>query len=110
MTIYIDADYKAYVSPAGGRTEHEDSFFDNKCINLIESYRYVPVGETWTREDGEEFVGLMVAPWRKLDDAMNAQVAYLSTKIGDAQDTIAELDAALLDAEYKNIIGEDINE
>lgn len=40
----------------------------------------------------------------------NLEFDYNASVAVDMQDTIAELDAALLDAEYKNIIGEDINE
>ena len=57
MTIYIDSDYKCYVSSAEGRRAIETGFFDGKCEEWIESYRFVPAGGTWTREDGEVFTG-----------------------------------------------------
>lgn len=88
----------------------EADYFDNKCQEWIESYRFVPSGSTWIREDGVEFQGEMVSPWKNLDNILWTQISYSGTNLKDAQDTIAELDAALLDAEYKNIIGEDINE
>lgn len=105
MTIYIDSDYKCYVSAAEGRREVETSFFDGKCPELIESYRYVPEGETWTREDGEEFTGEMISPWKDLGEAYAAQTAYLTGELAAAEADIAELDMALLDAEYENITG-----
>ena len=64
MIIYIDNDYKCYVSPGEGLTAVDTDFFDGKCRQFIEGYRFVPAGETWTREDGEVFHGEMVAPWR----------------------------------------------
>ena len=64
MTIYIDNDYKCHTSPADGLTVVETDTFDGKCRQYIEGYRFVPAGETWTREDGQVFHGEMVAPWR----------------------------------------------
>lgn len=104
MTIYIDSDYKCYVSAADGRRAVETEAFDGKCPEWIESFRYVPAGETWTREDGEVFTN-MVAPWKDLGEAYAAQTAYLAGKLSAAEADIAELDTALLDAEYENITG-----
>ena len=64
MIIYIDSDYKCHTSPGEGRTAVETNAFDGKCRQYIEGYRFVPAGETWTREDGQVFHGEMVAPWR----------------------------------------------
>ena len=105
MTIYIDNEYKCYASAAEGRRETETSFFDGKCPELVECYRFVPEGETWTREDGEVFTGEMVSAWRDLGEANEAQTAYLTEKLAAAEADIAELDMALLDAEYENITG-----
>ena len=63
MIIYIDGDFKCHVSAAEGRREIETGFFNGKCPEWIESYRFVPEGGTWTREDGEEFAGAeMISP------------------------------------------------
>ena len=75
MTIYIDDDYKCYVSAAEGRRAIETDEFDGKCAEWIESYRFVPAGETWTREDGEVFTN-MTAPWKDLSEAYTAQADY----------------------------------
>ena len=64
MAIYIDSDCKCYVSSGDGLTAVETDAFDGKCRQFIEGYRFVPAGETWTREDGQVFHGEMVAPWR----------------------------------------------
>ena len=105
MTIYIDSDYKCHVSAAEGRRAIETDAFNGKCAEWIESYRFVPEGETWTREDGEEFRGEMTAPWKDLGEAYAAQTVYLTGKLAAAEADIAELDIALLDAEYENITG-----
>ena len=83
MTIYIDSDYKCYVSAAEGRRAIETNAFDGKCQEWIESYRFVPEGETWTREDGEEFRGEMTAPWKDLGNAYASQAAYVTAEVED---------------------------
>ena len=64
MTIYIDSDYKCHTSPADGLTAVETDAFEDKCSRYIQGYRFVPAGESWTREDGHTFTGEMIAPWR----------------------------------------------
>ena len=64
MTIYIDNEYKCHTSPADGLTAIETDAFDGMCSQYIEGYRFVPAGESWTREDGQVFHGEMIAPWR----------------------------------------------
>lgn len=95
MTIYIDSDYKCYVSAAEGRRAVETDFFDGKCPELIESYRCVPEGETWTREDGEAFTGEMVSAWKDLGEAYAAQAVYLTEKLAAAETQTADMRAAL---------------
>ena len=110
MTIYIDSDYKCHTDAAEGRRAAETDAFNGKCEEWIESYRYVPAGEVWVRSDGVMFSGEMVSPWRDLTDAYAAQAAYLTGKLAAAEADIAELDMALLDAEYENITGGTDNE
>lgn len=76
MTIYIDSDYKCHSSPADGLTAIETDAFDGKCKQVIEGYRFVPAGETWTREDGEVFHGEMIAPWRDYAILAELQALY----------------------------------
>ena len=94
MTIYIDSDYKCHTSPADGLTAIETDAFDGKCSRYIEGYRFVPKGETWTREDGVEFTGEMVAPWRDYSILAELQSVY-----DEQQQTINEYEAALSDIE-----------
>lgn len=95
MTIYIDSDYKCYVSAAEGRRAVETNFFDGKCAEWIESFRFVPDGETWTRGDGEVFNGEMTAPWKDLGEAYVAQAAYVTAQNAQYEAALSEIEVAL---------------
>ena len=94
MTIYIDSDYKCYVSAAEGRKLIETDAFTGKCAEWIESFRFVPAGETWTRGDGEVFTN-MVAPWKDLGEAYAAQTAYLSEQTAQYEAALSAIESAL---------------
>lgn len=94
MTIYIDSDYKCYVSAAEGRKVIETDAFTGKCAEWIESFRFVPAGETWTRGDGEVFTN-MVAPWKDLGEAYAAQAAYVTAQNKQYEAALTEIEAAL---------------
>ena len=95
MTIYIDNDYKCHVFAAEGRRAVETELFDGKCPEWIESYRFVPEGETWMRGDGEVFKGEMVTPWKDLGEAYVAQAAYVTAQNAQYEAALAEIEAAL---------------
>lgn len=57
-------------------TAVDTEFFDGKCKQFIEGYRFVPAGETWIREDGQVFTGEMVAPWRPYEILVEFQAIY----------------------------------
>ena len=90
-TIYIDHDFKCHVTNADNLTAVETDFFDDKCDAYIEGYRFVPAGETWVREDGVEFTGEMVAPWKPYDELDEAQREYERELLADAQNALAIL-------------------
>lgn len=94
MTVYIDSDYKCHTSPADGLTAVDTEFFDGKCRKFIEGYRFVPAGCTWTREDGVEFTGIMIAPFRDYSILEELQAVY-----DEQQQTINEYEAALSEIE-----------
>ena len=94
MTIYIDSDYKCYVSASDGSRAIEVNDFNGKCPAWIESYRFVPEGETWTREDGEVFTN-MAAPWKDLGEAYAAQAAYVTAQNKQYEAALTEIEAAL---------------
>lgn len=95
MTIYIDNDYKCYVSAADGRRAIETDAFNGKCAEWIESFRFVPAGETWTRRNGEVFKGEMAAPWKDLGEAHAAQAAYVTAQNAQYEAALTEIEAAL---------------
>lgn len=95
MRIYIDADFKCHTVNDGTMRELDVSFFDNTCPEWIESYRYVPAGETWVREDGVMFTGEMVSPWKDLSDAYAAQTAYVTAQNTQYEAALTEIEAAL---------------
>ena len=95
MTIYIDSEYKCYVSAAEGRRAIETNEFDGKCPEWIESFRYVPAGETWVKENGEMFRGEMIAPWKDLSEAYAAQAAYATAQNAQYEAALTEIEAAL---------------
>lgn len=104
-TIYIDDEYKCYTENTGTLKSIETDFFDGKCDFYIKGYRFIPDGKSWTREDNFVFVGEMVTPWKPYTELDTAQREYERQLIQDQAATIAELDAALLDMTYQNIIG-----
>lgn len=91
MTIYIDSDYKCYVSSAEGRRAIETNEFDGKCPEWIESFRFVPSDETWTRGDGEVFTGMM-APWKLYTQLYKVQLEY---EVAQYEAALSEIETAL---------------
>ena len=90
MTIYIDNDYKCHVTDDGVMRAVETGFFDGKCAEFVEGYRYVPSGETWTRADGQTFTGEMITPWRDYSSLAAIQAAVDRTQ-AQADEEIAAL-------------------
>ena len=76
-TIYLDKAFRCFVCEFDGAVQRVGTdFFDGKCDAFIEGYRFVPAGETWVREDGVEFTGEMIAPWKPYAELDAAQRAY----------------------------------
>lgn len=76
MGIYIDSEFKCYTTPADDRRLVVTPFFDGKCSQFVEGYRFVPLGESWTREDGVVFNGEMISPWKDYAELDAAQREY----------------------------------
>lgn len=76
MKIYIDSECKCHTTSADGLTVVETDFFDGKCPEFIEGYRYIPEGQSWMRADGVVFTGEMIAPWKPFEKLDAAQRAY----------------------------------
>lgn len=95
MKIYIDNDYKCHISPADGRMAIETDYFDGMCDATIEGHRYIPAGSTWTRADGETFVGeayMLFVDWATLDAA---QREYEQAQNTQYEAALSEIEAAL---------------
>lgn len=93
--IYIDSDFKCHVTNDGTMTAVETNAFDGKCDAYIEGYRYVPEGESWTREDGNVFTGLMVSPWKDYAELDAAQRSYELEQLADMKQALATLGVTL---------------
>ena len=99
MKIYIDTNdgFKCYTTDTGGLLEYEESFFDGKCSEFIESYRCKPVGYRWVSENGE-FVRAdckLVAPWKDLNEAYIAQTAYVTAQNTQYEVALTAIENAL---------------
>lgn len=76
MTIYIDNEYKCYLTNDGTMRAFDVPDFDGKCKTFIEGYRYVPKGERWVQKNGTFFRGEMLSPWVPYQVLAAAQAAY----------------------------------
>ena len=97
-TIYLDSYFKCHSTDDGTMTAVETDYFDGKCQKYIDGYRFVPDGESWTREDGAVFEGEMIAPWKPWDELDEAQREYerqkyeaMSAELADARQALAIL-------------------
>jgi hypothetical protein len=90
--VYIDSEFKCHTTnPDGAFRGVETSFFEGKCQTFSEGYRYIPYGESWTREDGVVFTGEMIAPWKPYSELDAAQRQYEREKLADAENALAIL-------------------
>ena len=92
--IYIDSDFKCHVANDGTRKAVETKFFDGKCDTFVEGYCY---------DDSKGYI--QIYPWKPYDELDIAQRRYEKQLITQYEMELAELDAALLDAKYQNLIG-----
>lgn len=93
-TIYIDSDYKCHVVDDGTMTAVEIDFFDGKCDTFVEGYCY---------DTSKGYV--QIYPWKPYKELDAAQRQYERQLITQYEAELAELDAALLEAQYQNLIG-----
>ena len=95
MQIYIDSDFKCHTTSGDGLTAVETGFFDGKAPEFVEGYRYIPAGQTWTREDGVEFQGEMIAPWKPWAELDSIQWAYEREQAAALEAALTEIEEAL---------------
>ena len=94
-TIYLDSDFKCHLTNDAAFTQVETDVFDNKCDAYIEGYRFVPEGKTWVREDGAEFSGEMVSPWKPWEELDAAQREYERQLVAEYEAALCEIEEAL---------------
>lgn len=94
-TIYLDNVFRCHIVNDGTFSPVETDFFDNKCDAFIEGYRYVPFGESWTREDGEVFDGEMIAPFVDYHSLVELQRDYERELLAEYESALAEIEKAL---------------
>ena len=97
--IYLDADFRCRISGDDTMISVETAAFDGKCDTYIEGYRFVPSGQVWIREDGVEFAGEMIAPWKPWQELDEAQREYERERYAAVAAQNAEYEAALSEIE-----------
>ncbi len=95
MTVYLDVEWKCHISGDDTMISVETAAFDGKCDTYIEGYRFVPSGKTWVREDGMEFSGEMIAPWKPWAELEEAQREYERQLILEYEAALREIEEAL---------------
>lgn len=104
MTIFVDEDFKCHVHNDGTKRGFDVQFFDGKCAEFIEGYRYVPDGERWVKPNGVFFRGEMITPWRDYNFLEAAQNGYdeadakATAELADLIEQIYEEDLEMFDA------------
>lgn len=104
-TIFLDSDFRCHLRDDGTMTSVETDFFDGKCDTFAEGYRFIPAGETWTREDGAVFHGEMIAPWKpwqELDDAQREYERELAQTLSVENDTLIADMAQMIEEVYQS--------
>lgn len=94
MIFYIDNDYKIHLTNPENLYEeisYDGDFFDGKCNEFIEGFRYVPQGRTWIRWDQVEFPGEMVAPWVDYVYLEHVQSEYMTKQLNDTINALSLL-------------------
>lgn len=86
MKIYLDKDFKCYTKESVRAVQSvETNVFDGKCDAFIEGYRFVPAGQSWTREDGVVFSGEMTAPFKDSRLLETVQNMYEQVQAGQEE-------------------------
>ena len=75
-TLYIDSDFKVHTENADGRTAIETDAFDGMAKQVVECYIFVPVGQSYTKPNGETVHGEFIQPFVTEKELDNAQREY----------------------------------
>lgn len=102
--IYIDNEFMCHTTnPDGNFKEIDVNFFNDKCDAFIEGYRFIPSGESWTRDDGVVFNGEMISPWKDYHELDAAQREYEKQQLEEYKLIVAEQDLMILDLQYNSL-------
>lgn len=88
-TIYIDSEFRCHTVNDGTMRAVETEAFEDNCDAFIEGCRFVPLGESWTREDSVVFHGEMVSLWKPDTELEIVQREYEREKLADAENALA---------------------
>lgn len=88
MIVYINSEFKCHLENDGTMTEVQTNFFDGKCKEFIEGYRFVPADKSWTREDGIVFAGEMATPFKPYSELDEAQRVYETSLLSETQEAL----------------------
>lgn len=100
-TIYLNSEFMCHVTDTGSLQAIETEVFDGKCDNYIEGYRYVPDDQTWTRDDGVQFTGPMVSPYKDYNILAAYQEQYQEDGEAVEQAQILQTQMSELDSSYR---------
>lgn len=95
MKVYIDDDFMCHTEPSADYEEFEIPFFDGKCKEFVESFRFIPEGREWQRDDGKVFRGKILTYGKDSREADLAQAEYERQLLADYESALAEIEAAL---------------
>lgn len=95
MKIYICKDFECHTSDDGTMSAVETDFFNGKCTEYINGYRYIPDGQSWTAPDGTVYRGEMIYPWKNWKELDEAQREYERQLVAEYEAALSEIEKAL---------------
>lgn len=112
-TLYVDYDFKVYTTNAEGRMAIETDVFDGISDYVVECYRFVPSGSSYTKPNGLTVHGEFIQPFVTENELYIAQREYEQKRISEleienttllegmaqSQQTIDEYEQALTEIE-----------
>ena len=107
MIVYLDENFNIYTTYAENRFAVETNIFDGMPSQIIECYIFVPEGYNYTKPNGITVYGEFIQPFVSMKELDYRYRNYEKQLLEEQAAIIEELDAALLDAQYQNLIGED---
>lgn len=102
-TIYIDDEYKCFLSDAESRQRIETDVFDNVPDLAIPCYRLIPNGNAWTAPSGERINGLAIMAIDKESSEMAYKIQRQFNEDNDVMNSVlTQIETALGITEVEN--------